>query len=765
MKNKKTVKVNLKKLPKYDMGGDVTKKQFNTNTFGQLGNLAGAATGAINTELDWKQNPNYSVANESLQKGIETGLGSNPVTSTFMNIGKAGEALGDSIAPGLGEGLFAPHKSIMRAFKEGKPQYAIPLVGSMIAAADSQKELNQETLDKSKMLNPYGDSVLKLGGALIQYDAPSHENGGQMITPSGAETSNPSKAIAEIEKKETMHDGYVFSDTLKDTNGKTFAAVSKTIENRFKGKNDPISLKTRKLQLELLKEKNETSKQEVEENQTMEFGGMLGDPIKGYSTVGKKRSEVMPTLPGIKNSLDGNAAYEKEQWIQERAGEERDVTDKDAIAREIQRKAALQVELAKEFNLDNGTPWLANEMKNFNKNLKQADTNEYLKTANIPIVVKKHGGKLHKMDNGGDPTKQEIIPTTNPNQILAGDVFFNNSYLDGSMFNRPTLDDTRKYLNTTQIDPITKMPLIQTQGQRLSAGLAGLNSGATVKGTLATNNLATITPGQLKNIGRPMLSTKEIAPKNPFINQQFDMGKATPLTEEDLATMSEKDKAELASKGMDYLTPARIGKGMELAGKTGILSAGYDKVKPELNPEYKKVAELMKNRVNNQALLNQINLQRNAGLAANNDARSLNVKRALDARTYNAAGNAAMNAKLQEQMQNNNYKQQEAQVLSQLGSEEARARVYAEDATARNKGQWLTNLGTVLGDVGRAGEFETKVKVNDMQVAESLAMLGMKYTDYGIDGETYKRLKEGKYTIADAEKLQESLIKYKGNGK
>jgi hypothetical protein len=761
MKNKKTVKVNLKKctkggkIPHYDMGGDVTKKQFNTNTFGQLGNLAGAATGAINTELDWKQNPNYSVANESLQKGIETGLGSNPVTSTFMNIGKAGEALGDSVAPGLGEGLFAPHKSIMRAFKEGKPQYAIPLVGSMIAAADSQKQLNQETLDKSKMLNPYGDSVLKLGGALIQYDAPSHKNGGQMITPSGATTSNPNKAIAEIEKKETMHNGYVFSDTLKDTNGKTFAAVSKTIENRFKGKNDPISLKTRKLQLELLKEKNETSKDEVEENQSMqmEFGG---DPIKKLGdTLGGGITQTDMTNLGSNGSGSpdqGELFNNQMDYVKNKLAQENIDVD---MSRKLNRM---------NFGAYKPTYW----KEELHKLDKEGEANKKY----YPNIKLKCGGKIKKMDNGGDPTKQEIIPN-NEGQIDAGDIWFNNSYLDQSVFNKqshpllnnPLVVNDRKYLDTTQIDPITKMPLIQTQGQRLSAGLAGLNSGATVKGTLATNNLATITPGQLKNIGRPMLSTKEIAPKNPFINQQFDMGKATPLTEEDLATMSEKDKAELTSKGMDYLTPARIGKGMELAGKTGILSAGYDKVKVESNPEYRKVAELMKNRINNQAILNQINLQRNAGLASNNDARSLNVKRALDARTYNAAGNAAANAKLQEQMQNNNYKQQEAQVLSQLGSEEARARVYAEDATARNKGQWLTNLGTVLGDVGRAGEFETKVKVNDMQVAESLAMLGMKYTDYGVDAETYKRLKEGKYTIDDVEKLQNGLIKYKGNGK
>jgi len=688
MKNKKTIKVNLKKctkggkLPKYFtggemgdfMGGDPTKKKkpFDINSFGQLGALTGAATGAINSELDWKNTKEYSVANDPLQKGIEAGLGSNPITSTFMSIGKAGEALGDSIAPGLGEGLFSPHKSVMRAFKEGKPEYMIPIIGSMIAAGDSKKKLQEEELKKTLQTNPYGETTLKLGGALIKYDAPSHENGGQMITSTGAETSNPNKAIAEIEKKETMHNGYVFSDTLKAPNGKTFAAVSKTIENRFKSKNDPISMKTRKLQLDLLKGQNEMSKSQVENSNTsiMELGG---DPIKGkLRKIASHTSES-----GIDTNLD--EAYSQGDKFN---------SELDYVKAQL-NKEGISVEGARNLNRMN---FGAYNPSFWEQELHKLDKEGEANKKYYPNIKLKCGGKLKKMDNGGIP----YLPEDEK-----------QNYLAGASVN---FDPTKYY------------------GDFINFQLVPYGKDSEIYG---------------ENEYQVMPLSDE---KNTINN------KTTPVTT--------KEKA-----GMDYLTPARIGKGIEMAGKAGILSSGFDKVNPELNPEANKVKSLMQNRINNQALLNQINLQRNAALASNQDARSLNVKRALDARTYNAAGNAAMNAKLQEQMQNNNYKQQEAQVLSQLGSEEARAKVYAEDATARNKGQWLTNLGTVLGDVGRAGEFETKVKVNDMQVTESLAMLGMKYSDYGIDGETYKRLKEGKYTIADAEKLQESLIKYKQNGK
>lgn len=725
MKNKKTVKIK-KRLPKYDMGGDTPKKLFDINNFGQLGNIAGAATGSINSELDWKNTKEYSVANDPLQKTIESGLGSNPITSTFMNIGKAGEALGDSIAPGLGEGLFSPHKSVMRAFKEGKPEYMIPIVGSMIAAGDSKKQLNQETLDKSKLLNPYGDSVLKLGGALIKYNAPSHENGGQMITSTGAETNNPNKAIAEIEKKETMHNGYVFSDTLKAPNGKTFAAVSKTIENRFKSKNDPISEKTRKLQLDLLKSQNETLKNQVENmTPTMELGG---DPIKG------KLRKVASSMG--ESNLDTNMddSYSQGDDFNFRLDYTKSQLEKDGISVEGARNLNRM-----NFGAYNPSFW----EQELHKLDKEGEQNKKY----YPNIKLKCGGGVKKMDNGGDPTKlfgEEIIPGAGGNYF---GTFDGLNLLGLPEYVKP---GDKKTYSTTQINPVANP----------TTGLV--------------DNIALQNKNMLRNLGESESNSYRLLNNYSGGVDINDVKAVDELNKSGVETVVKTDKngnqvvvpkTGIESKGMDYLTPARIGKGIEMAGKAGILSAGYDKVKPELNPESAKVKELMKNRINNQALLNQINLQRNAALVSNQDARSLNVKRALDARTYNSAAKAAMTAKLQEQMQNNAYKQQEAGVLSQLGSEEARAKVYAEDATARNKGQWLTNLGTVLGDVGRAGEFETKVKVNDMQVAESLAMLGMKYQDYGVDANTYKRLKEGKYTIADVEKLQEGLIKYKGNGK
>ena len=611
-------------LPTFNMGGDTEQKGgFNMKAFGNIaGNVGGAVSGSLNSGMEWKQNESYDVSNNGLQKGAEAGFGSNPVSGAFMGIGKAGEGVFDSMVPGLGESIFSPHKKYIRAHKEKNPRYLIPVAGSIIAAMDSQKELDKEKSLASRSLNPYGDSYLRNGGELIKYDAPTHENGGEMITKEGQPTNDPNQGIAEIEKKETYHDGYVFSDTLKHKSGKTFAAVSKAIDKAFKGKNTTLDSRTRKKQLEMLKQQNEASRIEVESNQPKQ-----------------------------------------------------------------------------QFN---------------------------------------NGGTI-------DPTKlvgEEIIAAKQDN-----DYTYN-----------PFQQNSPLAYSTTPISTITPTTVGTQNGKAQALSRQLRNLGSTAKANVAGQGIPGMTfKGQKAYPFKDKYSTKEIEPIQGSIEQTFDMGKAEKLAEED-TKFPTKEK-----KGSDYLTAARIGKGIEMAGKAGIMSAGFDKVNPELNPQAKRVAELMRNRnINSQAQLNQINLQRNAALANNQSARSLNVKRALDQRTYSAAAQQSANAKLQEQMQNAGYRGQEAQVLSRLGSEEAQAKVYAADATARNKGQWLTNLGTVLGDVGRAGAFESKVKMNDMQVAESLAMLGTKYENYGIDGTTIERLKKGKYTLKDIDKLQDALIKYNG---
>lgn len=596
----------MKKRKKlYTNGGGFDIKSL-TSSLGAFSGLFGNKE-----ESELNQIEGYDVSKDGLTTGVEAGLGSNPWTSAALGVSKIGEGLMDGVKPGLGEGLFSPHKGLIRAFKEGKPEYAVPIVGSVLAANDAQDKLTKKKSDAMVDRNPFGMEQMTNGGELIKFNAPDHSQGGQEIDKFG--NTNSTNPIAEIEKKETLHEEFVFSDTLKTKKGNTFAEESIKIDNMTK--NNPISKKTRKFKLDLLKKSNNKSKELVENKE------------------------------------------------------------------------------------------------------------------------------MNKYPNGG-----EIIPVNGVNQISSQDMF------GGINMVHPNQVSTFSQANGTAVS--TPNPL--------SVGLANLSSNATVKGvpTALSKGLtsykgnATVKPVG----GLPTTNLATITPTR--IGQNLGLNNKIPLLD-DIITNENTSKSKKESKGMDYLTPARVGKGVELAGKASILGDGYDKVNPQLNPESRKIKDIMsKRKVDTQAILNQINLSKNAALNSNNNARSLNVKRALDQRTFDSSSRQLVDAKLKENQANNNFRLQEASTLNNLGQQEVQARTYAEDATARNKGQHLTNTGTLLGDIGRAGAFETKVKVNDMQVAESLAILGNKYEKFGIDATTYDRLKKGKYTTKDIEALQNSILKF-----
>lgn len=122
--------------------------------------------------------------------------------------------------------------------------------------------LGQLVGEKDQGSNVYSMKQMKLGGDFKQYNAPSHEQGGQFIDMNGnPTTSNP---VAEIETDENSYDGYVYSDTLTNPDtGNTFAMDAKKIANKTKSK-DQISQSSRILQLMKLREKNEGLRQQEE---------------------------------------------------------------------------------------------------------------------------------------------------------------------------------------------------------------------------------------------------------------------------------------------------------------------------------------------------------------------------------------------------------------------------------------------------------------------------------------------------------------------
>lgn len=97
---------------------------------------------------------------------------------------------------------------------------------------------------------------MAMGGELTEFQGNTHEEGG---IPLGNGT-------VEVEKNETKWEDYIFSDRIKLPWNKksTFAEESKKIERKYKDlSTDPLSMKTKKVEMDKLRDMQETAKQEM----------------------------------------------------------------------------------------------------------------------------------------------------------------------------------------------------------------------------------------------------------------------------------------------------------------------------------------------------------------------------------------------------------------------------------------------------------------------------------------------------------------------
>lgn len=182
---------------------------------------------------------------------------------------------------------------------------------------------NKQTTPLKSPTNPF--RTYKMGGSLKTYNLPSHEQGGGMIDKMGNPGSNP---VAEIEKQEAVFTSkkgatpYVFSDTLVDSDGKTFAMKAKSIEKKYSGK-DMISKNTYKKLMDELTMKNEIARKlkgqiNGTNEQKMPNGGVLGNTdltnlidqrrvTSGYKNVlGNLQSGAFPMLPPMDTIPSGS---------------------------------------------------------------------------------------------------------------------------------------------------------------------------------------------------------------------------------------------------------------------------------------------------------------------------------------------------------------------------------------------------------------------------------------------------------------------------
>jgi len=274
----------------------------------------------------------YAIGEEMTPDSIVSGVGNSldtlgqfiPTDNDGYGVSKKGQAISTGIQSGLGAaadvaGNFGPMgKMVSGALKIG--QF---LTKGFTAIADAVKEKRNPTdeLVNETYSPTYKDSSMSFGSLntlnqralggqtqsttdnFKQYEAPSHENGGQMIDANNNPTKQPQKAVAEIEKKENSYKNYVFSHELG------FAKLAEKINKKYKDREDPISKNSLDTELTELMKKNEKVKQQIQQSQqlaqaVLEYGGKIPKASLGVLLSDKNK---LPYEKGYVNQLMENA--------------------------------------------------------------------------------------------------------------------------------------------------------------------------------------------------------------------------------------------------------------------------------------------------------------------------------------------------------------------------------------------------------------------------------------------------------------------------
>jgi len=338
-----------------------------------------------------------------------------------------------------------------------------------------------------------------------------------------------------------------------------------------------------------------------------------------------------------------------------------------------------------------------------------------------------------------------------------------------------------KYGGGGELDPLQKALLLASQqmggvnqlglaqGQKMAQGLIGANT------DYMSSQIPVSIPSALSN---PLNAITGYEVQNPF---SFNVQQPVNTTSSNILSSGIPDTSGLVSgvnsvitgannlskgvqtnnggikerSGMSAYTPALIGQGLSTLINTGILAGGYDKVNPVENPYESQVKNLMASRrIDTTQQTNSILSAYNAARQNLNGARSINVRNALDANLGNINADNLAESNLNQQVQNNQYSADLASTLNNLGQQKVASRTYSEDATARNKGNFQSNLSALGTNIADSGEFFTNKMTNDNYNKIMGDVLSNKYQNVGLNPEVLQRMKEGKSTPEDISVLK-----------
>jgi hypothetical protein len=225
----------------------------------------------------------------------------------------------------------------------------------------------------------------------------------------------------------------------------------------------------------------------------------------------------------------------------------------------------------------------------------------------------------------------------------------------------------------------------------------------------------------------------------------------------------EKKIEEENTKERSAYTPALIGQGLSTALNLGILAKGYDKSEPITNPyESQALRNLQERSTDTTEQRNQILSAYNAARQNLGNVRSANVRNALETNLMNTVSSNLAQTKMVEQERMNQYKADLANALGSFGQQKAQARLAAEELTARDKGQYLSNISALGASTAESAKFFTEKNLNAINNDLLLKILAEKNPTFNINSELGKRMREGKLLKGDLVELQKLYGKEEG---
>jgi len=276
--------------------------------------------------------------------------------------------------------------------------------------------------------------------------------------------------------------------------------------------------------------------------------------------------------------------------------------------------------------------------------------------------------------------------------------------------------------------------------------------------------LPTLNKPPLQNLG-PVTNNSGLATVNQLpANNQITLGKNIAPVIDSSGQFKGVDSSKTDSSGTkkpnifqrmfgensNIYNPALAGLAANMGLNAAILAGGYDKEAPQTNKYESDVRRLMEGRgIDSTAVQNRINASMRANMENTQNVRSANVRNALLQNIGATAMEQTSGAELQAQQVRNQLTGEYAGMLNNLGLQESQARMTARELTARNKGQFLTNLSKLGQTAAEGGKFFTTLKANDKLNELYTNVLNLKFEDFGVGTDLIKKIRNGEELSAD----------------